>query len=415
MYDTTTLEEAAHKVASADARLASDDELFAAALGFEQAQRRLDAARSHVLAELDARGSTDIVFGLRTPTWLAREAHLPRKLSKDRVLVANALRSNLDETDEALADGRIDWQRSRVMAAAATNPRIGHQIVEMEHDLLAEAQALPFEQWARQIATIVELLDQDGAHDPNEHLARNRLHFEDGFDHATRLTGVLTEEYGLGFRQAVEARADRLFRRFSADHKRFPDIEIPTRPTLLALALVELVRESQGIDLHSTKAPNVDASLVLQAGDPTSASTPGGIRLADETTRLLCCDAFFTPVVVDNLGIPLDMGRERRLATEAQRRAAARRDGGCIIHGCDAPPSWVDMHHLNLWDEGGLTDIDVLASLCRRDHGVVHRAGWHVHATADGWFYISTPSGNTYWCQRHGRIPGGPPPPHSDG
>ncbi len=411
MFDITSLTESAGKAAGADPQLASDDELFDTVLGLEQIRRRVDAAEAHALAELEARGSTDIEFGLRTATWLAREAKLPRNCASTRVTVANQLRVHLDETDEQLADGRVSAAHARVMATAASNPRVGHQIVEMQSDLLAEAQLLAFEPWARQVAMITELLDQDGGHDPDHDLASNKLHFEDGFDRATRVLGTLTGDHAEIVRQGIETRADVLFRRCVEDHKVCPEIEVPHRDTLRAMALVELIREAQGVDLSSTRAPKTDVTLVLNAGAPETASTPDGVRLADGTTRLLCCDAAFTPIVIDNLGIPLDMGREQRLATEHQRRAAALRDGGCTFPGCYAPHTWVDMHHIVLWIKGGLTNLEDLLSLCRRHHGVVHRKGWTVHADDEGRFWIQTPSYRRFWCQRNGRIPDGPPPP----
>jgi hypothetical protein len=135
-----------------------------------------------------------------------------------------------------------------------------------------------------------------------------------------------------------------------------------------------------------------------------------GARLADGSTRTLRCDPDVFAVVVNSLGVPLDMGRHVRLATAAQRRAMAARDGSCVFPGCTAPPSWCDAHHLDEYRSGGRTDVARLASLCRHHHGVTHRTGWEMHATSDGWFWWTTPSGNTIWSQRHGRRRTGPTP-----
>ena len=79
------------------------------------------------------------------------------------------------------------------------------------------------------------------------------------------------------------------------------------------------------------------------------------------------------------------------------------RDGGCVFPGCDAPPSWVDLHHVIHWGDDGLTVLENLASLCRHHHGVTHRKGWSMTATADEWFIWTTPGGRTLHSQRHGR------------
>jgi hypothetical protein len=99
------------------------------------------------------------------------------------------------------------------------------------------------------------------------------------------------------------------------------------------------------------------------------------------------------------------------LATAAQRRALAARDGACVFPGCHRSPAWCDAHHLDPFHTGGRTDVARLASLCRHHHGVTHRRGWQMFATADGWFWWQTPSGRTFWSQRHSRRHPGPAPP----
>jgi len=48
--------------------------------------------------------------------------------------------------------------------------------------------------------------------------------------------------------------------------------------------------------------------------------------------------------------------------------------------------------------------------LCRHHHGVIHRKGWNLQIGDDGWSWITTPSGISLWCQRHGTIRSGAPP-----
>ena len=110
------------------------------------------------------------------------------------------------------------------------------------------------------------------------------------------------------------------------------------------------------------------------------------------------------------------MGREIRLANREQRRALAKRDGGCIFPGCDCPVGWTDAHHVIWWEHDGPTDIWNLALLCRYHHGVTHRRGWTMTAAGDDWFTWTTPSGDTLHSQRHrGRSPTAHPAPDSPG
>lgn len=165
------------------------------------------------------------------------------------------------------------------------------------------------------------------------------------------------------------------------------------------------------MDLHATRAPRPELTLVASASHPlTGVCATDGTPLPDGTIRLLACDAAWLPLIVDDLGVPLAMGRRTRFATPAQRHAAAARDGGCVFPGCDAPTAWTELHHVHEFERGGGTDLHTMASLCRRHHGIVHRTGWTMYATQDAWFWWRTPSGQTIWSQRHGSQRSGPTP-----
>jgi hypothetical protein len=177
--------------------------------------------------------------------------------------------------------------------------------------------------------------------------------------------------------------------------------------------LTELIRQALGTDLDSTKGPTVEATIVIEADDPTHASNPDGVALADGTVRVLACDAQLGALVVDRDGVPLDLGRSARLASPGQRRAVRRRDGGCVVPGCTARGHWCDVHHCVHWDDEGVTDLCNLVCLCRYHHGVIHRRGWSIRIHHDGWAIITSPSGR-FWGQRHGRQRQGPLPPPAE-
>ncbi|WP_420896607.1 HNH endonuclease, partial [Mycolicibacterium neoaurum] len=83
------------------------------------------------------------------------------------------------------------------------------------------------------------------------------------------------------------------------------------------------------------------------------------------TAELIACDATLTSVIVDQSGVPLDVGRAERLFTPAIRRALGVRDGGCAHPGCGRPVSWCDAHHIQPWSHGGETSLDNGVLLCR--------------------------------------------------
>ena len=377
------------KAALIDMSLGSNDELRAAVVDLEAARAALDALEGHCLAELEARDACDIDLGLSTVGWLCWHAHVPRPLAATRVKVANKLRRELSEVDAALAGGTISFEHARVLAQAA-NPRIAEAIAGVQDHLVEAAEHSPFEIWRREVAGLVELVDQDGGHDPDADLARNRLHVHD-VGGATQLRGELVGETALVVEAALEQATDVLFRRYQRDHEACPELVVPSRSVLRALALADLVRHGLA---ETRPAPVVDVTVVID-GTTGAVSTPDGTRVDPQTCGHLFCDPVLHAIWRDRPSVPLDLKREVRFATPHQRRVLAVRDGGCVFPGCDAQPSWCDAHHLVYWEAGGDTDMHDLALLCRHHHGVVHRKGWTMTADVGGGFTITTPAGRT--------------------
>jgi len=89
--------------------------------------------------------------------------------------------------------------------------------------------------------------------------------------------------------------------------------------------------------------------------------------------RRLACGAGIIPAVLGGPSAVLDLGREQRLFSRAQRVAMVLRDQGCRAEGCDRPPSWTEAHHLTKpWAEGGRTDLKDGILLCGHHHRLAH-------------------------------------------
>ncbi|MFI6047855.1 DUF222 domain-containing protein [Nocardia sp. NPDC051321] len=117
------------------------------------------------------------------------------------------------------------------------------------------------------------------------------------------------------------------------------------------------------------------ADVEKAAGVATTAS--GGtvpmaeaLRLAEQAQPFLA--------VFDHDGLPLHLGRAKRLASGAQRLALIATLRGCTRPGCDAPASMCATHHVTEWNSGGPTDIDNETLACDRCHAMVHDGpgGW---------------------------------------
>jgi hypothetical protein len=285
---------------------------------------------------------------------------------------------------------------------------VNDEIADEQDDWVARATDRPFNAWRGELRCRVELLDQNGPFDPNAELARNGMSFTSSGTDGLAFRGELTGPLAVAFKQMVEARADELFRRAVHDHAECPELLVPTRKTLLALALVELLQLGITVDRKMSSGPVVDLTLMWTPDRPDILQDLSGqFKLVFDRYRELFCDPLITPLTLSINGVPLDLGRGERLANRAQRRALSHRDGGCVFPGCDAPPTWCDVHHVHFWQHGGLTDLANMAMVCRYHHGVTHRRGWAMIATDDQRFVWTTPEGRTLHSQR---LFGRPPP-----
>ncbi len=108
---------------------------------------------------------------------------------------------------------------------------------------------------------------------------------------------------------------------------------------------------------------------------PSPPELSDGTPLSRQTLARLACTADLVPILIDELGNPLDVGRTHRLFTPKQHTALTERDRHCTWPGCTAPAAWTDAHHLTPWQHGGRTDLTNAALLCGRHHRHVHATG----------------------------------------
>jgi hypothetical protein len=128
-------------------------------------------------------------------------------------------------------------------------------------------------------------------------------------------------------------------------------------------------------------------------GGAGRATTETGEVLPPWVSAALACDAVLQRVVENpdrpSLG-PLDVGREHRLVTLAQRRALAARDHGCVI--CQAEPDWCDAHHIVAWAQGGASDLQNMVLLCPSHHTAVHAGSRHLDHDDHGHLTLTPPA-----------------------
>ena len=369
-----------------------------ARLGDIETRRRcLDAEEAVLLAELEADGTCDVVHGLSTARWWAREHGVPDRECRRRVRVATKVVTHFDLVLAAVGDGRISWAHAQVISDFA-NPRILSLLVGLQTELIGLADTMLFAQWEQQVRAIVARFDVDGGHNPGSDRTSS-LKLSATIDGLHQLNGWFTGDHAVPLHTAVEHIADELFRQAVRDHHTSPELAVPSRGELRALALVELCRRGMARNVGDCTPAVPECTLII---DPDGSVTTSVGHPVDATTMaILGNDPLWRFLQFDTQGAILAYGRGKRHATDDLRRALGVRDGGCVFPGCLAPINWCDAHHVTHWNHHGTTDPDNLALLCRHHHGVTHRNHWTMQPTGGQRFSWTTPTGHTINSQRH--------------
>ena len=121
--------------------------------------------------------------------------------------------------------------------------------------------------------------------------------------------------------------------------------------------------------------------LLAKAG---LAETADGTQLTIDQLLRIADEADIWPTIIDRNGVPLALGRSRRLASPGQTMALIARDGGCTFPGCTHPPhgatdttSWTGSWAV-------LPILNNLTLLCRYHHTHFLQKGWSCRINADG-------------------------------
>lgn len=177
-------------------------------------------------------------------------------------------------------------------------------------------------------------------------------------------------------------------------------VAVTTADLATAREAHELLHRHHGGDHSgcSTAAGSIATDSVCPGPDAGIAWVNGRDEpvTATDAMRLICAGGY-TPVLFDETGQAIDLGKDQRFFTRRQRRAFAARDGGCLYPSCDRPPEDCEGHHINPWAKHpshrkSETRDGVL--LCRRHHKMVHDHGSRVERR-----------GGDYWLHWPGNEP----------
>lgn len=360
-----------------------------------------------LVAEFESRDALRWYVGLKsTAHWLAWACSMSPGTAREHVRVARAL-PRMPATVEEFRRGRLSFSKVREMT------RLVGRVDE--EALLEMARSMTASQLAR---TVSGFRAAEGTRMPQE--AAREASWRIREDGMVEVRAVLPAEVGA----EVVTALDRALQRDEApvgddDDARSaraafgtPDISQRKADALLDLARTYLETapaDRSGEDRHlilvhvtpdALAADGVPAGTPSGAGDdPAAQDDPpapsldtrghrdrcgivGMGPLEPATAQRLVCTGMLALLVTDEDGEVLHLGRTRRLASPAQRRALRATQSTCQFPGCHQSRH-LDAHHLVPWSDGGSTDIGDLVLLCRRHHMMVHEGGLTLHRLRD--------------------------------
>jgi hypothetical protein len=344
-----------------------DDALHEFFLDCRRRERVAAAEAAAALAEIDRRRSFMRERFLSASSFVAWRAGDSHRAAAGLVRTARALQ-RMPHTAAAFERGEIDTIRVRRLVDA--REAAPDAFIADEDSLVERAR----EQDAATFVRTVELWQQNQAPDHSrrrerERFEARRLGFADRFDGMVAVDALLdpvSAETVITAVRALAGPADR----DGADGR--------TSPQRRADALTQICRrflDTGDAPISGGQKPHLNVIVDIDGltGGPVYRSEIGhGRPLGPAAREFLACDATVCGVVMEGPWDVLQMGRRVRVATPAQLRALAVRDGGCVVPGCDRPPDWCDAHHLVPWVHGGLTDVDEMCLLCRPHHVMLH-------------------------------------------
>ncbi len=338
-----------------------------------------------------------------TAAWLAQETGRTRASCFADLHLAQALDGDFEATRRALAAGRIDVDKARVVVAAVGRlvedhddlPPGTHAAAETHLLELAERfDAVTLRRLGKRLFEVVcpEAADAEEGRTLAAEEARARrvahLSLRDHGDGTVEGRFRLPVLHASLLKKALEALTSP--RRLGEGRLDPETGRKLSQATLFGHGFMELLESH--LDTGSLPSGGgspfaVTVTIPLQSllEGLGVATLEDGQRISAAEARRLCCRAGIIPLVLGGDSMPLDVGREKRLFDRYQKAAMDAQHHGCATVNCDRPPSWCEYHHLDPWAQGGRTDARTGIPLCPPHHQMAdHPETWTMNRHPDG-------------------------------
>ena len=397
------------RVLQVPATALSVDELTDGIQGVAVLRAQLAALELTLSAEADRRRVAHDLGATGTDSWLAQLTGSTRAAAASGLWLARRLEDTYHATREALAAGGINEAQARVIVRAAEHlpdDVTPAQRTAAEAGLVVRAvngmDARRLRQAGRRMLDVVsaELADRHEAAQLESEERRAEvetwLTLGDNGDGTWSGRFVIPELHGHMLRAALERLTSprRLARNTAGEVVHDDTMTTGDRLSWseqLGLGLTELIEHlptspdgKEGGFLRNAVTLLVHVDQQRLVDGLASARLDTGTKISVGEARRLACDAGILPAVLGGRSVPLDLGRERRLHSTAQRRALSVLHDTCAAEGCERPFAWCDIHHPHAWSQGGATDLGNGIPLCGWHHRRAHDARYDLTRLASG-------------------------------
>ena len=372
-------------------------------LEIERVIHRLTAFKLKVLASADkARVAADAGF-TDTNAWAARQSHTSRATAAREVTLATDLDSGYDATAAALDEGLLSPDHAAVIVQAAQQLPDGcseDQRAAVEASLVEKARRFDPDQLRRLARRAIEAIEPDqarvAAHENDlvateEEITRSRsgLSLHDNGDGTTSGHFTVPSTAAAFLRKILESMTAPRRMGVSTGSPNVSGAEGQATwdwNHRRGLAFTELLEHLPTEHLHTRTAATVVVTVdhTVLTGALKTARLDTGETLSAGEARRLACGAGILPAVLDGRSVALDLGRENRLFSEAQRIAIGLKHDTCAADGCQRAFAWCELHHRQPWSTGGKTDLTDAIPLCHWHHHRIHDHTYRHTRSPDG-------------------------------
>lgn len=385
---TQGLSEADHRV------LAFEDEVAAAAGVRNASEARLVELTARALAEGLWEG-----WRVHTPSqWLMWQAGLSRSTAR-RVLALARRASELPVTMAAFAEGRLSADQAAAIARY-TPAEYEASVCELAQaatvsQIVAATSQYGFDTEARP-ADAPQPTPNEPDLGPSDPTVDRQVSFGTAEGGGWWANMRLPLDEGLAVEGALKAARDQLHdvARRAAKEKATAEgrpldevkVKVPSwADAAVGVAHSVLSGGASGAEMAARSRVLVHLEVPDGGSDGEHAhwmgSTHLGPALPDELRRYLTCDGD-TEVVWKRDGVPVNLGRTKRIVPRRIRRLIEHRDRGCRVPGCDQA-WWLQVHHIIHWEDDGETITANLICLCSAHHRLHHQGLLGITGNAD--------------------------------